>query len=58
MTPYLVEPYAEKDTPDPAPTRRYNPLAINFEDNIRRAFDIDLDTDLFEGAQTYGYVLD
>jgi len=58
VTPYLVEPYAEKDTPNPAPIERKNPLAMNFEDNIRRAFDIGMDTDLFNGGQTFGYVLD
>lgn len=59
VTPYLVEPYAEKEErPDPLPKRRNNPLAMNFENNVRRVFDIELDTDIFKGGQPYGYLLD
>jgi pilus assembly protein CpaC len=56
ITPYLVEPYAEQDRPQKAPTQKNNPLANMFEMNIRRQFDVN-DDKLFTGEAEFGYVL-
>lgn len=58
VTPYLVEPYADKKQAEKVPEHKSNPLATAFADNIRRAFGMEENDDLFtEGDQPYGYLL-
>lgn len=62
VTPYLVEPYAERDRAEPVPARVQNekstdnPMARTFAANIRRSYGID--EDLFANDNRFGYLLD
>jgi pilus assembly protein CpaC len=59
VTPYLVEPYAEKERADPAPKHASNPLAKAFAANVRRAFDIKDENEIFaDEDENFGYLLD
>ncbi|GJL85051.1 MAG: secretin [Micavibrio sp.] len=58
VTSYLVEPYADKAKADHVPVERDNPLAISFAANIRRAFGLEDDEELFAENSPYGYLLD
>ena len=59
VTPYLVEPYEEKQRADrlPPEERHGNPLASAFAMNLRRAFEVE-DDELFASDNKYGYLLD
>ena len=57
VTPYLVNPYADKKVVEHVPEKRTNPLAQAFAANIRREYD-DADGDLFAHDGEYGYLLD
>jgi pilus assembly protein CpaC len=57
ITPYLVEPYAEKERADPVPKHASNPLAKAFSANLVRAFDMK-DEEIFAGSENFGYLLD
>jgi pilus assembly protein CpaC len=57
VTPYLVEPYAETERAKPVPKQHSAPLSNSFADNIRRVYRVE-DPALFEGAGSYGYLLD
>lgn len=58
ITPYLVEPYAEKERADPVPRHASNPLSKAFEANMRRSFDIK-DEEIFATEDaSFGYLLD
>ena len=56
VTPYLVDPYAEKTRATPVPKQANNPLAKAFAANIRRNFDIK-DEEIFVQDETFGYLL-
>ncbi|MEM7679469.1 MAG: type II and III secretion system protein family protein [Pseudomonadota bacterium] len=56
VTPYLVEPYKEKDRTTPVPKKKTNPMAMMFAANIRRNYE-DIAEDLFAEDQRYGYLL-
>ena len=56
VTPYLVEPYAEKQRAKKAPKQKSNKLAQAFATNIRRAFEVE--DDLFAMDKRFGYILD
>ncbi len=57
VTPYLVNPYAEKDRAQKVPQQKNNPLASAFAVNLRRSYAIE-DDEIFEGNTSYGYLLD
>ncbi len=57
VTPYLVEPYAEKERAKPVPKHESGPLSHSFADNIRRVYKVK-DPAIFEGDEPYGYILD
>jgi pilus assembly protein CpaC len=57
VTPYLVEPYAEKERAQPVPEHASNPLAKAFSANLIRAFDMK-DEEIFAGSENFGYLLD
>ncbi len=58
VTPYLVEPFAEKDVAEELPKHITNPLAKAFEANMRRLFGDLADDEVFEGDLRYGYLLE
>lgn len=58
VTPYLVEPYAEKNRAVPVPSQQNNPLAKVFAANIRRVFGLKDDNEIFETDERFGYLLD
>jgi pilus assembly protein CpaC len=59
VTPYLVEPFAQKDNAEKELGARVesNPLALAYAHNMKRAYEIEDET-LFENGQPYGYILD
>ncbi len=57
VTPYIVEPFGEKDTASRITKHAASPLAAAFAQNIRRAFDIE-DESIFAGDGPYGYILE
>ncbi len=58
VTPYLVEPYAEKERVEPVlPRQKSHELASAFVANIRRNFGF-YDEALFSHDQPFGYILD
>jgi pilus assembly protein CpaC len=58
VTPYLVEPYAEKKRAQPVPKQYSNPLAKSFAGNMRRNYKLkEEDESLFAQDQNYGYIL-
>lgn len=58
VTPYLVEPYAEKSRAEVLKAPVNTPLKNIFENNIRAYFDIKNEEDLFNNHEQYGYLLD
>lgn len=56
VTPYMVEPYAEKTRAQHVPRQKSNKLAQAFAANIRRVFDVE--DDLFAYDDGFGYILD
>lgn len=56
VTPYLVEPYADKKRADPVPKHANNPLATTFVDNIKRIYGMD-NKDLMTTKEPVGYLL-
>lgn len=56
VTPYLVEPYQETEIAERVPKNDTNPLAQAFVANIRRNYEVE--DDLFDGGQGFGYILD
>jgi pilus assembly protein CpaC len=57
VTPYLVEPYAEKNRAEKAPAHQDNPLARSFAINVRKSYEVDDDA-IFSDDEKYGYILD
>jgi pilus assembly protein CpaC len=57
VTPYLVNPYAEKDRAQPVQKAQSNPLAKIFAQNIRGTFDIKDEDELFAHEENFGYLL-
>jgi pilus assembly protein CpaC len=57
VTPYLVEPYAEKNRAERAPAHQDNPLARSFAINVRKSYEVDDDA-IFSDDEKYGYILD
>lgn len=57
VTPYLVEPYAEKEVAEQVPKQRSNPLAQAFAANIRESYR-NADDSLFDEDGAFGYLLD
>jgi pilus assembly protein CpaC len=57
VTPYLVEPFGEKDTAKQVKAAAAKPLAAAFAHNIERAYDIQ-DKTIFTDDGSYGYILD
>ena len=58
ITPYLVEPYEEKDRTEIVEAEVSGPLAGAFEYNIRKAFDLKDEDDVFGEEGRFGYLLD
>lgn len=56
VTPYLIEPYAEKERADVVPVPRNNPLSSSFANNINQAYKVE-DQTLFSGEGSFGYIL-
>lgn len=57
VTPYLVEPYKEKERAVQAPPKKTrNPLAQSFAANMRRSFKTD--KAMFAAGAPFGYILD
>lgn len=57
ITPYLVEPYADKTRAEKVPVERERPLSTVFASNVRRNYDVE-DDEIFVENQFYGYLLD
>jgi pilus assembly protein CpaC len=57
ITPYLVEPVANKTTAEQITKEVSNPLAIAYKQNINRAYAIKED-EIFAGDEPYGYILE
>ncbi|MCE7886844.1 MAG: type II and III secretion system protein family protein [Alphaproteobacteria bacterium PRO2] len=57
VTPYLVEPYAEKNRAEKTAPHRDNPLARSFAVNVRKSYEVDDDA-VFSDDEKYGYILD
>ncbi|MGB4106503.1 MAG: type II and III secretion system protein family protein [Alphaproteobacteria bacterium] len=57
VTPYLVEPYGEKDRAERTAPHRDNPLARSFAVNVRKSYDVE-DDSVFSDDEKYGYILD
>lgn len=60
ITPYLVQSYADKNQAKKLPNKhgQTNHLAAAFTRNIRRTYGDLKISDLFEGDQSYGYIID
>ncbi len=58
ITPYLVEPQAEKTNAEQITKEASSPLAHAYADNLRRAFDIKDEDEIFVGEGPYGYILE
>jgi pilus assembly protein CpaC len=56
VTPYLVEPFGNKERAEKTAPHRDNPLARSFAVNVRRAYEVE--DDVFEDDEKYGYLLD
>jgi pilus assembly protein CpaC len=56
VTPYMVEPYAERTRAEQLPKQKSNELAQSFAANIRRIYDVD--EELFAQDGQFGYILD
>ncbi len=56
VTPYLVEPFAEKQYAEDVPEELTRPLATAFAENIRRTYG-DRAPDMFDEKMQYGYLL-
>lgn len=57
ITPYLVEPVADKKTAEQVTKETSNPLAISYKMNINRAYKLE-DEAIFDGDEPYGYILE
>lgn len=57
VTPYLVEPYAEKARAEKTAPHRNNPLARSFAVNVRKSYEVE-DEAVFSDDEKYGYILD
>jgi pilus assembly protein CpaC len=57
VTPYLVEPYAEKDRAERTAPHHDNPLARSFAVNVRKSYEVE-DDQIFSDDEKYGYILD
>ncbi|MBP7721610.1 MAG: type II and III secretion system protein family protein [Alphaproteobacteria bacterium] len=57
VTPYLVEPYAEKNRAERTAPHRDNPLARSFAVNVRKSYEVE-DDQIFSDDEKYGYILD
>jgi pilus assembly protein CpaC len=64
ITPYLVEPYAQKDNAEQVKGEEVsavhvetNPLALAFAQNMRRKFKVE-DEAIFNNGEPYGYILE
>lgn len=57
VTPYLVEPYAEKGRAEQTAPHRDNPLARSFAVNVRKSYEVE-DDEIFSDDEKYGYILD
>ena len=57
VTPYLVEPYAEKDRVERTAPHHDNPLARSFAVNVRKSYEVE-DDQIFSDDEKYGYILD
>ena len=57
VTPYLVEPYSDKEKVEFVPVEKQSELSKIFKANIRRMFDID-ENDVFASSEAYGYITD
>ncbi len=58
VTPYLVEPFKEKNRSEEIPRQKSDPLATAFVANIRRAYELEDEEELFAGSEGFGYLLD
>jgi pilus assembly protein CpaC len=57
VTPYLVEPYAEKNRAERTAPHHDNPLARSFAVNVRKSYEVE-DDEIFSDDEKYGYILD
>lgn len=57
VTPYLVEPFGEKDTAKRVMAHAASPLASAFAHNMRKAFSVE-DESIFAADGRYGYILE
>lgn len=57
VTAYKVEPFADTSRSQPIPKQEDNPLAKSFAVNIRNRY-TDVDSELFNDDQKFGYILD
>lgn len=59
ITPYIVEPYADKKAVQEVPGLKNNPLAAAFSDNVSKLFKAGrLPDSLFSEDKRYGYLID
>ena len=57
VTPYLVEPYAEKVRAQKAPLQKKKPLEHAFSNSLHRIYKFD-EQEIIDSSEPYGYLLD
>ncbi len=57
VTPYVVEPFADKGKSEEVPKKQSRPLAKAFAANMRKSFSR-VNEDVFKDDQAYGYIID